>query len=89
VTAPRRRPWGRTHGTLAVAALLLSAADHLFTALVGWPPLAWAARRIAAPIAATWRAAAWRSAPIGPTAIITIRTPTAPERTPNDANPAN
>jgi hypothetical protein len=83
----RRRPWGRTHGALAVAALLLTAADDLLTALAGWPPVRYAARRIAAPIADAWRSAAWRSAPIRPTAIVTIRTTPAPERNPADANP--
>jgi hypothetical protein len=87
VTAPHRRPWGRTHGTLAVAALLLSAADHLATALIGLPPIAWCARTIAAPVRDAWRAAAWWSAPAEPVAIITIRPTTTPERTPNDANP--
>lgn len=90
ITAARRqrRPWGRARGTLAVAALLLSAADHLFTALMGWPPVAYVTRRIAAPIGDAWRSAAWRTTPAGPIAIITIRTPTAPERTTDDANPA-
>jgi hypothetical protein len=83
VTA-RRRPWGRTHGTIAVAALLLSALDHLATAIIGCPPVAYMTRRVAAPIAAAYRSAAWRSTPIRPTAIVTIRTP---ERSPHDANP--
>ena len=83
----QRRPWGRVRGTLAVAALLLTALDHLLTALIGWPPVTWMARTIAAPIAETWRAAAWRAARRRPVAIITIRTPPAPERTTDDANP--
>jgi hypothetical protein len=87
VTAPRRRPWGRARGVAAVAALLLSALDHLATALIGWPPAAYMARRVAAPIAEAWRAAAWRTTPAAPVAVITIRTPPAPERTPDDANP--
>jgi hypothetical protein len=84
-----RRPWGRTHGTIAVAALLLSALDHLTTALIGWPPVAYMARRVAAPIAAAYRSAAWRSTPIRPTAIVTIRTTPAPERTPDNAHTAS
>lgn len=82
----QRRPWGRARGILAVAALLLSALDHLVTALIGWPPIAWMARTIAAPIAAAWRSAAWWSPPIRPTAIITIRTPAPPEGNTSDAN---
>jgi hypothetical protein len=89
VTAPRRRPWGRARGTVAVAALLLTALDHLATAVIGWPPIAYMTRRVAAPIADAWRAAAWRTAPAGPVAIITIRTPPAPERNTDDANPAS
>jgi hypothetical protein len=85
----QRRPWGRTHGTIAVAALLLSALDHLVTAVIGWPPVAYMTRRVAAPIADAWRAAAWRSSPRAPIAIITIRTPPAPERTTDDAHTAN
>jgi len=81
----QRRPWGRTRGTLAVAALLLSALDHLTTALIGWPPIAYVTRRIAAPVGDAWRYAAWRTTPAEPIAIITIRTP---ERTTDDANPA-
>jgi hypothetical protein len=66
--------------------LLLSALDHLVTALIGWPPAAWMARTIAAPIRDTWRAAAWRSSPRNPVSVITIRTPAAPERTADDGN---
>jgi hypothetical protein len=80
----RRRPWGRTHGTIAVAALLATALDDLLTAVIGWPPVRYVARRFARPIADAWRSAAWRSTPREPVAIITIRTP---ERTPSDANP--
>jgi hypothetical protein len=84
---PRQRcPWGRMRGTLAVASLLLSALDHLVTALIGWPPVAWMARAIAAPITETWRTAR-RGPRRTPIAIITIRTPPAPERTTGDANP--
>ena len=84
--ADTRAPWGRARGTLAVASLLLSALDHLVTALIGWPPVAWMARTIAAPIVEAWRAAAWRTVRRNPIAIITIRTPPAPERTTDDAD---
>lgn len=82
--ARQRRPWGRTRGALAVAALLLSALDHLVTALIGWPPVEWMARMIAEPIAEAWRSAAWHTPRRAPIAIITIRTPPAPERTTED-----
>lgn len=59
---PRPRPWGRLRGTWAVAVLLLSALDHLAAAVTGWPPVAWTARRFAAPVAAAWRSARHRPA---------------------------
>lgn len=86
-SACQRRPWGRVRGTLAVASLLLSALDHLVTALIGWPPAAWMARTIAAPVTEAWRGAAWRSPRRSPISVITIRTSPAPERNPDDANP--
>ena len=85
--APVRRPWGRARGTLAVAALLLSGLDHLVTALIGWPPVAWLARTITAPLGDAWRAAAYHRPRRDPIAIITIRTPPAPERTSDNADP--
>jgi hypothetical protein len=89
IPARQRRPWGRWRGTLAVALLLLSALDQLVTALIGWPPVAWMARTIAAPMAEAWQAAAWRRPRRTPIPIITIRTPAAPERTTDDAHPTH
>lgn len=68
----RRRRWGRVRGTIAVAMLLLTALEALLSAVTGWPPVTWTARRIAAPFAAAWRSAAWRTIPSVP--IVTIRT---------------
>jgi hypothetical protein len=66
----RRRPWGRLHGAVAVAALLLSGLDQLISAVTGWPPLAYACRRAAAPIAAVYRAASSRPSAAPP--VVTI-----------------
>lgn len=72
-TAHRRhRRWGRIRGTIAVAVLLLTALEALLSAVTGWPPVTRVARSIAAPFAAAWRAAAWRTIPAVP--IVTIRT---------------
>jgi hypothetical protein len=85
-TAPRRRrPWGRLRGTGAVAVLLISALDHLVSAITGLRPLAVTIRQFAAPIAAAWRSAAWRTAS---PATVTIRTMPADERTNDRATDA-
>ena len=55
---PPRQGWrGVARGLLAVAVLLLTAADALVTALAGVPPMAWAARRIRRVIADEYRRA--------------------------------
>lgn len=72
----RRRRWGRLRGTWAVLALLLTALDHLVSAVTGCRPIAVTARRIAAPIAAAWRSAAWRTSSA---ATVTIRTMPGPD----------
>ena len=76
-TAPRkRRRWGRLRGAVAVALLLLTALEALISAVTGWLPLSYVARRFAAPIVAAWRAAAWRSVPS--VRLVTIRATPAP-----------
>jgi hypothetical protein len=47
----------RLKGLLAVAPLWLSAADHYVTALIGWPPVAWIASRLAAATREAYRLA--------------------------------
>lgn len=58
VTGPRRRrlavPRRWLRGALAVAALLVSAADALISALTGWAPVGRTIRQLAAPIADAW-----------------------------------
>lgn len=54
-TAPARPRWGRLRGSWAVAVLLLSALDHLVTAVIGSRPVACIVRRFAAPVSAAWR----------------------------------
>lgn len=73
---PRTRPWRRVRGILAVAALLLSAAEALISAVTGWRPVSLVVREFGAVFAATWRSATRRPAPAGP--LVTIRTPTPP-----------
>lgn len=63
----RSRRWVR--GSAAVAALLLSAADHLATAVVGIPPLAYMARRVGVVLADEWRSAVRPSRPGRPIVI--------------------
>jgi hypothetical protein len=72
----RRRRWGRLRGTAAVIVLLLSAFEALLSAVTGWPPLTWTARRFGAAFAAAYRAAAHRPVPVGPPVV--IRTAPAP-----------
>jgi hypothetical protein len=52
----RCRSWReRWRGVRAVAALLLSAADALLSAVVGRPPAAWYGRQVALPIITAYR----------------------------------
>lgn len=45
----------RLHGLWAVVRLVASAADHYVTARLGYPPLAWCARRVAGVLRVTYR----------------------------------
>jgi hypothetical protein len=63
---PRTRRWGRFRGAWAVLVLLLSALDHLVTAVIGSRPAAAIVRRFAAPIAAAWRSGRLRLASTSP-----------------------
>jgi len=81
----RRRPWGRARGTAAVIVLLTSALDHLISAITGCRPIAATVRRFAAPIAAAWRSAAWRTSS---STAVRIWTAPADERTSDHATDA-
>jgi hypothetical protein len=76
-SAPSRpRRGGVVRGLLAVAALLITAADALITALIGIPPIGWMWRQVAAVITSTYRRAAARPGPIPgsePVLITTVR----------------
>lgn len=63
----RSRRWVR--GSAAVAALLLSAADHLIAAVAGIPPFAYQARRFGVVLADEWRSAVRLSRPGRPIVI--------------------
>lgn len=52
---PARPRWGRLRGLAAVAALLLTAADTLISAVTGWPPAVRTWRRLADRISAAYR----------------------------------
>lgn len=69
MTPPRSR---RLRGLLAVIGLLASAVDALLSALTGWPRPSRVGRRFAAVIAATYRHAAGRPAPVPPLSIVAI-----------------
>jgi hypothetical protein len=74
-TRSRARSWRRVRGTVAVAALLLSAADHLAAALAGIPPLGYMARRAGGVLADEWRSATRSPRPGRPIVIRVTTTP--------------
>jgi hypothetical protein len=51
----KERTVARLAGLLAVIRLLFSAADHYVTARLGWPPLAWVVRQVAAVVREAYR----------------------------------
>lgn len=57
---PRPRRWGRLRGCWAVFVLLLSALDHLVSAVIGSRPVTCTVRRFAVPVAAAWRSGRYR-----------------------------
>jgi hypothetical protein len=57
--AAPRSPRAIARGLTAVAALFLTAADALITAVLGLPRLAWVARRVAAACGEEYRRARW------------------------------
>jgi hypothetical protein len=75
LAGPPRRPRFRVlRGALAAAALLLSAAETLLSAVTGWRRPSRVARELAAAYRDAWRRGAPRPSPIPPPSVVSVTT---------------